>query len=110
RDRHAQLKTLEGLRRVEVMVRHVDDVFCDPLELNSGSLLGTPGLMEAWRSGNLALANGLGTGLIETPALHPFMPGLCRHLLGEELKLPCVPTWWCGQKRELGMVLADPDR
>ncbi|TDU72898.1 putative circularly permuted ATP-grasp superfamily protein [Prosthecobacter fusiformis] len=110
RDRHAHLKTLEGLRRVEVMVRHVDDVFCDPLELNSGSLLGTPGLMEAWRSGNIALANGLGTGVIETPALHPFMPGLCRHLLGEELKLPCVPTWWCGQRRELAMVMSDPDR
>ncbi|MCW0219979.1 MAG: circularly permuted type 2 ATP-grasp protein, partial [Prosthecobacter sp.] len=110
RDRNAQLKTLEGLRRVEVMVRHVDDVFCDPLELNSGSLLGTPGLLEAWRSGNIALANGLGTGVIETPALHPFMPGLCRHILGEELKLPCVPTWWCGQKRELNMVLNQPDR
>lgn len=110
RDCHAHLKTLEGLRRVEVMVRHVDDVFCDPLELNSGSLLGTPGLVEAWRSGNLALANGLGTGMIETPALHPFMPGLCRYLLGEELKLPCVPTWWCGQKRELELVMANPDR
>jgi len=110
RDRQVQLKTLEGLRRVEVMVRHVDDVFCDPLELNSGSLLGSPGLMEAWRSGNIALANGLGTGVIETPALHPFMPGLCRHILGEELKLPCVPTWWCGQRRELEMVMAQPDR
>lgn len=110
RDRQTQLKTLEGLRRVEVMVRHVDDVYCDPLELNTDSLLGTPGMLEAWRSGNIALANGLGTGLIETPALHPFMPGLCRHILGEELKLPCVPTWWCGQKRELDMVMADPDR
>lgn len=110
RDRHTQLKTLEGLRRVEVMVRHVDDVFCDPLELNASSLLGTPGLLEAWRSGNIALANGLGTGVIETPALHPFMPGLCRHILGEELKLPCVPTWWCGQKRELDMVMSQPDR
>lgn len=110
RDRHVHLKTLEGLRRVDVMVRHVDDVFCDPLELNSGSLLGSAGLLEAWRSGSIALANGLGTGLIETPALHPFMPGLCRHILGEELKLPCVPTWWCGQKRELNMVLADPNR
>jgi uncharacterized alpha-E superfamily protein len=48
--------------------------------------------------------------VVETPALHPFMPGLCRHLLGEELMLPCVPTWWCGQRRELDLVLADPDR
>lgn len=110
RDRHLHLKTLEGLRRVDVLVRHVDDVFCDPLELNADSLLGAAGLLEAWRSGSVALANGLGTGLIETPALHPFMPGLCRHLLGEELHLPCIPTWWCGQKRELDLVLSDPDR
>ncbi|MEQ1750353.1 MAG: circularly permuted type 2 ATP-grasp protein, partial [Prosthecobacter sp.] len=110
RDRHLHLKTLEGLRRVDVMVRHVDDVFCDPLELNSGSLLGAPGLLEAWRNGSIAMANGLGAGLVETPALHPFMPGLCRHLLGEELLLPCVPTWWCGQKRELDLVLSQPDR
>ncbi len=110
RDRHLLLKTLEGLRRVDVAIRHVDDVYCDPLELQSESLLGTAGLLEAWRNGSIALANGLGSGLVETPALHPFMPGLCRHLLGEELLLPCVPTWWCGQRRELDMVLADPDR
>jgi len=110
RDRHVHLKTLEGLRRVDVVIRHLDDVFCDPLELNSGSLIGVAGLMEAWRNGSIALANGLGSGLIETPALHPFMPGLCRYLLGEELRLSCVPTWWCGQRRELDMVLAQPDR
>ncbi len=110
RDRHVHLKTLEGLRRVDVLVRQVDDVFCDPLELNSDSMLGTAGLLEAWRSGSIAMANGLGTGLIETPALHPFMPGLCRHLLGETLLIPCVPTWWCGQKRELDLVLNTPDR
>jgi uncharacterized circularly permuted ATP-grasp superfamily protein/uncharacterized alpha-E superfamily protein len=110
RDRHLLLKTLEGLRRVDVAIRHVDDIYCDPLELQPDSLLGAAGLLEAWRNGSIALANGLGTGLVETPALHPFMPGLCRHLLGEELQLPCVPTWWCGQKRELDMVLAEPDR
>ena len=110
RDRHLHLKTLEGLRRVDVVIRHVDDVYCDPLELNADSLLGTAGLLEAWRNGGIALANGLGAGVVETPALHPFMPGLCRHLLGEELMLPCVPTWWCGQKRELDLVLRDPDR
>lgn len=110
RERHVHLKTLEGLRRVDVLVRQVHDVFCDPLELNSDSMLGAAGLLEAWRSGSIAMANGLGTGLIETPALHPFMPGLCRHLLGEPLLIPCVPTWWCGQKRELDLVLSSPDR
>ncbi|MEI6537102.1 MAG: circularly permuted type 2 ATP-grasp protein, partial [Verrucomicrobiaceae bacterium] len=110
RDRRLHLKTLEGLRRVDVIVRRVDDSFCDPLELRSDALLGIPGLVEAWRSGNVSIVNGLGTGVIETPAIHPFLPGLCRHLLGEELMLPSVPTWWCGQKRELQMVLSNPER
>lgn len=110
RERHVYLKTLEGLRRVDVILRHVDDDYCDPLELHSQSLLGAAGLTEAWRNGNVALANGLGAGVVETPALHPFLPGICRHLLGEDLQIPCVPTWWCGQQRELELVLADPDR
>ncbi len=110
RDRRVHLKTLEGLRRSDVLLRHVDDVFCDPLELQAESLLGVPGLLEAWRSGSVALANGLGTGVVESPALHPFLPGLCRLLLGEELIQPCVPTWWCGQRRELDLVLAEPER
>jgi uncharacterized circularly permuted ATP-grasp superfamily protein len=110
RDRRVHLKTLEGLRRVDVIARRVDEGFCDPLELNSDTWLGLPGLVEAWRSGNVALANGLGAGAVETPALFPFLPGLCRHLLGEELKLPCAPTWWCGQQRELKMVLESPER
>ncbi len=110
RDRHVHLKTLEGLRQVDVMVRHVDDISCDPLELRSDSLLGTAGLLEAWRSGSIALANGLGTGLVETPALHPFMPDLCRHLLGEELILPCVQTLWCGQNQAIDTLLDQPDR
>jgi uncharacterized circularly permuted ATP-grasp superfamily protein/uncharacterized alpha-E superfamily protein len=110
RDRRLFLKTLEGLRRVDAVLRHVDDVFADPLELNPDSMLGTAGLLEAWRSGSVALANGLGCGVVETPAMHPFLPGLCRRLLGEELKMACVPTWWCGQKRELDLVLSDPDR
>ncbi len=110
RDRRVHLKTLEGLRRIDVLVRRLEDVRCDPLELASGAAAGVPGLVEAWRSGSVALANGLGTGVAGTPALHPFMPGLCRRLLGEELKLPCAPTWWLGQKKELDMVLANPER
>ncbi len=110
RERRLFLKTLEGLRRVDVLLRHVDDVYTDPLELNAETWLGVAGLSEAWRSGNVSLVNGIGTGVVETPALHPFLPGLCRHLLGEELILPCVPAWWCGQPRELAMVLSDPRR
>ena len=56
-----------------------------------------PGLVQAVRAGNVAVANALGSGLLETPALLAFLPRLCRHLLGEELQLPSVPTWWCGE-------------
>jgi uncharacterized circularly permuted ATP-grasp superfamily protein/uncharacterized alpha-E superfamily protein len=107
RDRKVYLKTLEGLRQVDVIVRRVDDTFCDPLELRGDTWLGVPGLMEAWRAGTVALANGLGSGVIETPALLPFLPGLCRHLLGEELMIGNAVTWWCGQPRELQHVEAN---
>jgi uncharacterized circularly permuted ATP-grasp superfamily protein/uncharacterized alpha-E superfamily protein len=98
RDNHVWLKTLSGLERVAVILRRVDDDFCDPLELRNDSLLGVPGLVEALRAGNVTVANALGSGLLQSPAFMSFLPGLCKHLLGEELKLPSVATWWCGQK------------
>jgi uncharacterized circularly permuted ATP-grasp superfamily protein/uncharacterized alpha-E superfamily protein len=100
RDRRLFIKTLEGLRAADVVLRRVGDAFCDPLELRGDSLLGVPGLVEAARSGHVALGNALGAGLLEGPAFLPFLPSLCRHLLAEELKLPSVATWWCGQGRE----------
>ncbi len=109
RDRKVYLKTLEGLRQVDVIVRRVDDTFCDPLELRGETWLGVPGLVEAWRAGTVAIANGIGCGVVETPALLPFLPGLCRHLLGEELRLGNAETWWCGQPRELSHVEANLD-
>jgi uncharacterized circularly permuted ATP-grasp superfamily protein/uncharacterized alpha-E superfamily protein len=97
RDHHVYLKTLGGLRQVDVILRRVDDHYCDPLELRSDSLLGIPGLVEAVRCGNVALANSLGSSLVQTPALTGFLPGLCQHVLGEELHMPSVATWWCGE-------------
>lgn len=105
RDRRVFLKTLEGLQPVDVIFRRVDDSFCDPLELRGDSFLGVPGLVEAARAGNVAIANALGSGVIESPAFLAFLPSLCRHLLGEELKLPSVATWWCGQAKEHKYVL-----
>ena len=110
RDQRVFLKTLEGLQPVDVILRRVDDSFCDPLELRSESFLGVPGLVEAARAGHVALANALGAGLMETPAFLAFLPGLCRHLLGEELLLPSVATWWCGQAEELRYVLEHLDQ
>ncbi len=110
RDRCVFLKTLEGLQPVDVIIRRVDDTFCDPLELRTDSFLGVPGLVDAVRAGNVAVANALGSGLVETPSLPAFLPGLCRHLLGEELKLPSVGTWWCGQEREFQYVAEHLDQ
>src|SRR5580700_4487255 len=105
RDRRVFLKTVDGLEQVDVILRRVDDSFCDPLELRGDSLLGVPGLVDAIVAGNVKVANALGSGLIETAAVMPFLPGLSSHLLGEELKLPSVATWWCGQSYALDWVL-----
>ena len=110
RDNHVWLKTLNGLERVDVILRRVDDDFCDPLELRNDSMLGVPGLVEALRAGNVTVANALGSGLLQSPAFLSFLPGLCQHLLGEELKLPSVATWWCGQQSALKHVLENLER
>jgi uncharacterized circularly permuted ATP-grasp superfamily protein/uncharacterized alpha-E superfamily protein len=98
RDDRVFLKTIGGLEPVDVILRRVDDDFCDPLELRNDSMLGVPGLVEAARAGNVAVANALGSGLLQSPAFKAFLPGLCRHVLGQELLMPSVATWWCGQK------------
>jgi len=105
RDEMVYLKTVGGLQRVDVILRRVDDDFCDNLELFADSYLGVPGLLHAVRQGNVTVANSLGTGVLQAPGFLPFLPALCRAFLGEELKLPSVPTWWCGQRKELQYVL-----
>lgn len=99
RENAVMLKTLGGLLPVDVILRRQDDSFCDPLELRGDSMLGVPGLLQAVRAGNVAVANALGSGVTEMPALCAFLPGLCRQMLGEELKMPSVATWWCGQEK-----------
>ncbi len=105
RDTIVYMKTLGGLQRVDVILRRVDDNFCDPLELYPGSYLGVPGLLQAVRRGNVSVANAIGCGALQAPGFLPFLPAVCRHLLGEELKIPSVETWWCGQKEILEYVV-----
>ncbi|MCC6470138.1 MAG: circularly permuted type 2 ATP-grasp protein [Alphaproteobacteria bacterium] len=106
RDNVVYLKTLEGLLRVDVIYRRVDGEYCDPLELREDSALGVAGLVDAARAGKVAILNLPGSALVETPAIAPFLPSLARRLLGEELKLPAVTTWWCGQKAAIDAVRA----
>ncbi|MDD1611379.1 MAG: circularly permuted type 2 ATP-grasp protein, partial [Methylococcaceae bacterium] len=110
RDGRVWLKSLAGLQAVDVILRRVDDSFCDPLELRSGSQLGIAGLLEVVRRGNVAIANPLGSSILENPALLAFLPRLSRYFLNEELNLSSVATWWCGQQRERDFVLQNLDR
>ncbi len=110
RDGRVWLKSLDGLQPVDVILRRVDDSFCDPLELRSASRLGVAGLLEAVRRNNVAIANPLGSSVLENPGLLAFLPRLSRYFLNQELLLPSVATWWCGQRRERDFVLQNLDR
>jgi uncharacterized alpha-E superfamily protein len=105
RDQRLYLKTLQGLEPVHVVVKRLDDEFLDPLELRSDSRLGVPGLLQAVRAGNVLMANAPGSGFLESGALLGFLPALSRHLLGEELALPSLPSWWCGERAAMDAVL-----
>ncbi len=104
-DRRVYLKTLGGLKPVDLILRRMDDSFCDPLELKGDSLLGVPGLVDAVRSGSVIIDNALGSGLVETAAHMAFLPSLCKQLLDENLIMPSVATWWCGQEEPRRYVL-----
>jgi uncharacterized circularly permuted ATP-grasp superfamily protein/uncharacterized alpha-E superfamily protein len=104
------LKTLPGLRRVHAILRRMDDDYCDPLELRPDSALGVPGLLGAVRAGRVVMANGLGSGLLESAAWQGFLPGASQWLLGEPLRLPSVATWWCGEQPALDYVVTHLDQ
>ncbi len=110
RDGYVWLKSLTGLKRVDVIIRRVDDTYCDPLELLADSRLGVAGLLEVARRGNVAIANPLGSGVLENPGIQPFLPAIAKHFLGETLKLQSAATWWCGQPKERDHVLANLDK
>ncbi len=105
RDGYVWLKTINQLEKVDIILRRVDDVFCDPLEFREESQLGVVGLTEVVRQNKVLLISTLGSRILENPGLMAFLPGLCKKLLGEDLILPSVATWWCGQEKERNYVL-----
>ena len=106
-DGRVWLKSLDGLRPVDIILRRVDETFCDPLELRQDSRLGVAGLLEAIRQGTVIVINPPGSGVLENPGLLPFLPTISQRLIGEDLRLPSVATWWCGQPKERDYVLAN---
>ena len=103
------IRTISGLRRTEVLLRRIDADFADPLELNAASRLGVAGLVQAVRDGKVVIANALGAGLVEARAMLAFLPALAPHVLGEELLLPNVATWWLGRADVRDDILAKLD-
>jgi uncharacterized circularly permuted ATP-grasp superfamily protein len=109
RDDRVYLKTVEGLKPVDLIMRRINSDLCDPLELRTDSLVGVPGLLQAARAGKVTIGNALGSGLVESDSFLSFLPSLSRHFLDEDLAMPSLATWWCGQERERRHVLEHLD-
>ncbi len=105
RDDRLFLKTVDGLKPVDLVLRRIYSDLCDPLELSTESVLGIPGLLQCIRSGHVTLGNALGSGLVDSEVLLSFLPTLCQFFFSEGLKIPSVATWWCGQANERAHVL-----
>ena len=105
RDDYVYMRTVDGLVPVDVIYRRIDDSFLDPEVFNADSMLGVPGLMRAWRSGKVALANAPGCGVADDKVVYTYVPDIIRYFLGEEPLLPNVPSYRCVYKEERDYVL-----
>ena len=103
------IRTVAGLKRLDVLLRRVDSNSLDPLELDASSQLGVPGLIDVLRKNGVVIANMPGSGVMEARALLGFLPSLSRRFFGEDLKMPHIATWWCGQKSAREEVLSRLD-
>lgn len=110
RSGHVWMKSVGGLERVDVILRFVDDAYCDPVELRSDSHLGVAGLLEVARSGHVAVVNPIGAGVLENPALLKYLSQASEFFLGRKPELKSVNTYWCGDKDDLNNVLNNFDR
>jgi uncharacterized circularly permuted ATP-grasp superfamily protein len=104
------MRTIDGRVRVDVIYRRIDDAYLDPLVFRPDSALGVPGLMAAYRAGNVTLVNAPGTGIADDKAIYSYMPEIVRYYTGEEPKLPNVETWCCREPKALSHVLANLDK
>jgi uncharacterized circularly permuted ATP-grasp superfamily protein len=103
------MRTTQGPQRVDVIYRRIDDEFLDPLTFRPDSILGVPGLMAAYKAGNVTLANAVGTGVADDKAVYSYMPEIVKFYLGEEPLLKNVPTWRCRELEACRYVLAHLD-
>jgi len=104
------MRTTNGLERVDVIYRRIDDDFLDPLTFRADSLLGVPGLMDAYRSGGVALANAPGTGIADDKVIYAYVPKIIKYYLGEDPILANVPTYVCWEEKERRHVIENLDK
>jgi uncharacterized circularly permuted ATP-grasp superfamily protein len=105
KDDAVYMRTTTGPRPVDVVYRRIDDDFLDPVAFRSDSMLGVPGLVSAYRSGQVTLANAIGTGVADDKSVYPYVPEMVRFYLGEEPIISNVPTWLLEKKEDLAYVL-----
>ena len=110
RDSRLMIRTVDGLQPVSVLWRRLDSAWVDPLTLDERSRIGTPGMVEAVKSGSVTMVNALGSGILETRALMAFMPRISKVIAGKPLSIPNIATWWCGQQKERNYVKANASR
>lgn len=104
-DGQVLMRTTQGFERVDVIYRRLDDDFLDPKCFRPDSMLGVPGLMEAYKAGNVALANAPGTGVADDKVVYAYVPRIVKYYLGEDIILPNVPTYICAEEKDLAYVL-----
>jgi uncharacterized circularly permuted ATP-grasp superfamily protein len=107
---HVWMRTTKGLERVDVIYRRIDDEFLDPKTFRADSTLGVPGLMDVYRAGRVALANAPGTGVADDKAVYAFVPQIIKFYLGEDMILPNVPTFVCGEEKQCEHVLMNMEK
>jgi uncharacterized circularly permuted ATP-grasp superfamily protein len=105
KDAHVWMRTTAGPQRVDVIYRRIDDAYLDPLAFRSDSVIGVPGLVSVYRSGNVALASAIGAGVADDKSTYPYVPEMIRFYLSEEPILPNVPTWQCKRAEDLELVM-----
>jgi uncharacterized circularly permuted ATP-grasp superfamily protein len=110
KDECVYMRTVAGPQRVDVIYRRIDDEFIDPEVFRKDSTLGVPGLMRAWKAGNVGLANAPGAGVADDKVVYAFVPDIIRYYLDEEPTIPNVPTYRCMYKEERDYVLANLDK
>lgn len=109
-DGFVHMRTTKGLQKIDVLYRRIDDDFIDPLSFRPDSMLGVPGLMEAYKAGRLAMANAPGTGIADDKVIYAYVPKIIKYYTGEEPTLPNVPTYVCSDPKEQAYVLENLDK